>query len=211
MEYFLTLTLTPAKIPPEYKADSHRYITKLFNHFLTILRRKKYKYFHKNTGRYFFFDLTKAKEKLKYVWVIEFQKGTHNAHMHILCNQYLPIIILRKVWEDIGGGTQMYIEPVKSRIGISNYITDYIIKGIKDTPEYIKNNYGFKYFQRRYSISKSCKRPDKPIFELFKDKSFEEKEKELISQNLGWIIPLLDSDGNIVYKFDKNTPAPPKL
>ncbi len=213
LEYFITLTLDSTKIPSAYKNDTHKYITKLFNHFLTILRRKKYKYFHENTGRYFYFDLTKAKDKLKYVWVIEFQKKTHNAHMHILTNQYLPAVVLRSIWSDVGGGTQMRLEKVKSRKGISNYITDYLVKGIKDTPANLKLGYGFKYFERRYSVSNSCTKPEKKMKELFKLLPNELKEKELMKQNLGWIVKELYNADNDYFKvvFDSNSPAPQNL
>lgn len=208
LDRFITLTLDPKKIPVEYQNDTHRYITKLFNHFLTVLRRKKYPYWMASQNRYFYFDLSKATEKLKYVWVIEFQKKTHNAHMHILTNQYLPAVVIRKIWEDIGGGTQMRLEKVISTKGISNYITDYLVKGIKDTDVTVKQGYGFKYFERRYSVSKSCIKPEKQLNELFKYLPNELKEKELIKQNLGWIVKELynqDTDYTKV-KFD-NSPA----
>lgn len=210
LDRFITLTLDPKKIPVEYQNDTHKYITKLFNHFLTVLRRKKYIYWMESQQKMFHFDLSKANEKLKYVWVIEFQKKTHNAHMHILTNQWLPAVVIRKIWEDVGGGTQMRIEPVKSIKGISNYITDYLVKGIKDTPVTVKQGYGFKFFERRYSVSKSCTKPDKKLNELFKYLPNEMKEKELVKQNLGWIVKELynaDTDYFKV-KFDNNSPAP---
>lgn len=210
LERFITLTLDPKKIPVEYQNDTHKYITKLFNHFLTILRRKKYPYWMESQQKMFYFDLSKANEKLKYVWVIEFQKKTHNAHMHILTNQWLPAVVIRKIWEDIGGGTQMRIEPVKSIKGISNYITDYLVKGIKDTPVTVKQGYGFKYFERRYSVSNSCTKPEKKLKELFKLLPNELKEKELMKQNLGWIVKeLYNADTNYFkVRFDNNFPAP---
>ena len=146
LKYFLTLTLDPTKIPAEYKDNTHKYITKIFNHFLTILRRNKE---------------IKSQQKLKYVWVIEFQKNG-NAHMHILLNNYLNIRTVRKLWQHVGGGIQMKIEKVDSLAGISNYISDYIVKGIKG--EFEEKSYGFKYFERRYSISKSCIRPPKNVY-----------------------------------------------
>lgn len=147
LAYFLTLTLDPVKIPQEYKESTHKYITKIFNHFMTILKRNK---------------INRSEEVLKYVWVVEFQKNG-NAHLHILLNKFLPIRIVRKLWKHVGGGAQMKIEKVQTLIGISNYISDYIVKGIKG--EFEEKPYGFKYFERRYSISKSCQRPQKISYE----------------------------------------------
>ncbi len=212
LDRFITFTLDPKKIPMEYQNNTHKYITKLFNHFLTVLRRKKYSYWMESQQKMFYFDLSKANEKLKYVWVIEFQKKTHNAHMHILTNQWLPAVVIRKIWEDVGGGTQMKLEPVRSIKGISNYITDYLVKGIKDTPENVSEGSGFKYFERRYSVSKSCIKPEKKLNELFKYLPNEFKEKELIKQNLGWIVKeLYNQDTNYFkVKFD-NSSAPKNI
>ena len=168
--YFLTLTLDPQKIPPEYKDNTHRYITKIFNHFVTILKRTK--------------EIKKS-SKLKYVWVIEFQKNG-NAHMHILLNKFLNIRTVRELWTHVGGGLQMNIQKIKTLEGISNYISDYIVKGIKGDIE--EKMYGFKYFERRYSISKSCIRPEKALYSKLtlkqqmtdlKDVDFEEIYNEL--------------------------------
>lgn len=140
---FLTLTLDPKKIPTDYIDDTHKYITKIFNHFITILKRHK---------------VNKSNLELKYVWVIEFQKNG-NAHMHILFNKFLPIKVIRSLWLHVGGGVQMKAEQADSLIGISNYISDYIVKGIKG--EFEDKPYGFRYNQKRYSISRSCIRPNK--------------------------------------------------
>lgn len=156
--YFLTLTLDPSLIPEKYTSarqnHTHKYITKLFNHFITVLKRKSFQYFNKSKNTWETYSNTNEKEKLKYVWVMEFQKNG-NAHLHILLNQYLPIDIVREIWTHVGGGHIMKVENVKSLNGISYYLTDYIVKGIKhDSTE----QSGFKYFERRYSISKSCDR-----------------------------------------------------
>lgn len=152
---FLTLTLDPKKIPYEYfhRVEltfktivinrTHEYITKLLNLFILNIKRKY---------------LKKQNEVLKYVWVIEFQKNGM-AHLHMVVNQFLPIKLLRKEWARIGGGVQMHIAKVKSLVGVSSYIGDYIVKGFKN--EFIDTNLqaGFKYNERRYSVSRSCIKP----------------------------------------------------
>lgn len=163
LDRFLTLTLKPSVIPEEYKDNTHKYITKLFNHFITVLKRKKFKYFDKKKRKYFTFDLKKSDLKLKYVWVIEYQKTTKNAHLHIVFNQYLPIIVLRKIWVHVGGGHSMKILKVRSVGGISSYITDYIVKGIKNDISNSTHTCYFRFCQKRYSVSRSCIRQKKMI------------------------------------------------
>lgn len=154
---FLTLTLDPKKIPIEYLHETeigfrkiqvnhtHRYITKLLNHFLVIIKR-----------RY----VNKSKTLLKYVWVVEFQQNGM-AHIHMVINQFLPIKLLRYEWSRIGGGVQMNISKVKTIVGVSNYIGNYIVKGLKTQYELKDQKGGFKYNERRYSVSQSCVKPEK--------------------------------------------------
>jgi len=159
LSYFLTLTLDPSKIPPSYTKNTHEYITKLFNHFITVIKRKKFKYHHKIKNRYYTLNFKSQGDKLKYVWVIEFQKNG-NAHLHILFSKYLPIDIIRKVWSHVGGGNMMRIEKVFSLEGVSHYVSDYIVKGIHNNSNEASQ---LKYFQKRYSISRSCIRPESKI------------------------------------------------
>ncbi|MBI3379451.1 hypothetical protein HY029_01705 [Candidatus Gottesmanbacteria bacterium] len=180
LSYFLSLTLRPDKIPKEYFSDgvnnTHSYITKLFNLFSTQLKRKTYLVWNKKLRKYIKFSLKNSKTKLKYVWVIEFTpKGIfHLAHLHILLNKFLPIEALRKEWKRIGGGQQMKIEPARSISGVSRYITDYIAKGLKQS----NSGKGFiKYFEKRYAISKSCKRPNNTNFLSVNNLSIEDKRR----------------------------------
>jgi len=148
--YFLTLTLDPAHIPPEYIPEgdnlTHKYITQKFNVLLTNLRRK-YK-------------------QIKYVWVVEFQQNG-NAHLHILLDQRIDIDLVRTIWTRIGGGHIMRIERVKSLSGIANYLSNYIVKSINDNAD----SHNLHYFERRYSISQSCNRPNKTLEPLIVDDS----------------------------------------
>ncbi len=169
--YFLTLTLDPKTVPLEYLSEhqnrTHEYLTKIFNVFLTSLRREKmYK-----------------EESVKFVWVIEFQQNG-NAHMHILFNKLPYISYVRRMWVRVGGGLQMRVLKVESIQGISNYIGNYIVKGIKGN----KNSSNtFNFFEKRFSISKYCIRPTNQIQELFPNKSLQEKYLALQSSGLEWI------------------------
>jgi hypothetical protein len=154
--HFLTLTLDPVKLSDEEKQNTHRYITKKFNHFLTILKRKSFTYTSKS-GKEHTLNLKKGSSKLLYLWVIEFQQNG-NAHMHILFNRFLPVAVIRKVWQHVGGGLMMHISKVRSLKATAIYVSGYIVKGIKHNPDQPS---GFLYFQRRYSMSRSCIRPKK--------------------------------------------------
>ena len=197
--YHLVLTLDGTKIPPEFKNsevnDTHKYITQKFNHFMTLLKRARQDYTKKD-GQVKHFDFSKLEEKLKYVWVIEFQEGTHNAHMHILLNQFLPIEVIRKLWMHVGGGVQMKVKRVKTVKGLAIYVTKYISKGLNGAENnQIHLDYGFKYFERRYAISNSCKRREKnSIVRLFDIlPTFDLKAKFLIKQGLDWIVNELNN------------------
>lgn len=194
LTYFITLTLDSRKLTTEEKSDTHAYITKKFNHFKTILNRKKFNYYDPRIKRYFTFDLSK-REIFKYLWVIEFQKNG-NAHLHVLCNQFLPVIILRKVWEQVGGGHRIDIQNVRSVERVSNYISSYLVKGIKDSDLQANKGYGFKYGQRRYSISRSCRKPERNVIKAFEKASFDVRKKILKLQGLDWIITELENDND---------------
>ncbi len=165
---FLTLTLDPNKVPPEYLSEfnnnTHKYITKIFNAFLVSLKRNKvYK-----------------DQKIKYLWVIEFQKNG-NAHLHILFNLLPHINNVREIWERVGGGVIMKVLKIKSQAGISNYIGNYIVKGIKGAVMY-RNT--FKFFEKRYSISRSCTRPANSVTEYLPDFTLTEKLNSLKTPKL---------------------------
>jgi hypothetical protein len=202
--YLLTLTLDPQKIPKEYTEHTHKYITKLFNHFITTLKRKRFRYYDKRKSQWFVFDLKNSDKKLKYVWVCEFQKNG-NAHLHILFNQFLPVEILRSVWVQIGGGHIMKIEKVKSPQGISMYLTNYIVKGLKNQ----EKEKGFRYFERRYSISKSCARTKSEIQPMITipDASAREILYALEQVGLGWCRPFMYNLSKDTYTIYFNTEA----
>lgn len=208
ISYHLVLTLDPKVIPSEYLSEdinnTHSYITKLFNHFITILKRNRYSYFNKKKKKYFTFELSKQSTTLKYLWVLQFQPNTGNAHLHILLNQFLPAEIIRKVWIYVGGGHDLKIENVKTVEGVSRYITDYIVDGLD--PEKSHPLGGFKYFERRYSVSKSCIKPPKKSRRIFEGLSPDELKKKLVDHKLGFVFDELENsnspDLDITFKTD---------
>lgn len=187
---FLTLTLDPKKIPKEYYSEieigfrkhtinkTHEYITKLLNHFLVIIKRKY---------------INKSKEPLKYVWVVEFQQNGM-THIHMVINRFLPIRLMRYEWSRIGGGVQMDIGRVKTLIGVSNYIGNYIIKGLKNQYESINQKGGFKYNERRYSVSRYCIKPKKHKIISLNKLSEEDKNKCIKLFNLEEVYNTLKSE-----------------
>jgi hypothetical protein len=141
LDHLLTLTLDPKKIPYEYLNENgnytHRYITKLFNHFLVTLKRK-------------------INKDIKYAWVCEFQKNG-NAHLHVVVNRFLPIETIKRYWTRIGGGHDMKIEIVKNIYTMDSYLIKYLVKGFNKN----ESSNGFRGGEKRYSISQSCKRVSK--------------------------------------------------
>ena len=198
--YKLDLTLDGTKIPYEYKNDevndTHKYITKILNHFLTLLKRTKKDYVKKKTGQIKHFDYSQLEQALKYVWVLEFQKDTKNAHLHMLINQFLPIEVIRELWMYVGGGVEMRIERARTVNGAAIYATKYIVKGLNgiDNIE-ISLDCGFKYYERRYAISNSCERkPKNSIIRLFDIlPTFDLKTKFFVKQGLDWIVNELNN------------------
>lgn len=197
LKYFLTLTLDPKKLTPDIRSEevnnTHKYITKLFNHFTTILRRKTFTFYSTRYKKKCTIDLKSKEEKLKYVWVAEFQKETGNAHLHVLINHFLPVSVIREVWSHVGGGHIMWIEKVKSVKGISSYVTDYIVKGLKH-PDSSDPLAGFKFFERRYAVSNSCIKPKKVGKPMYEGLTNSEMAYVLEADGLGWVYDELQND-----------------
>lgn len=132
LQYFFTLTLNPEKIPDEYKDNTHKYITSLFNKLMLYLKRE-----------------LKLKKSLKYIWVMEYQKNG-NAHLHGMWNLRLDVNVIRRIWVNVGGGQQMVIGKAKDMTKTARYVSKYLSKSLT-SPH-------FYYFQKRYAISLSCVR-----------------------------------------------------
>ncbi len=170
---YLTLTLDPSKLSPENILESrtHNIITSYFNRLITTIKRKKFNYFNVKKNQHYQFNLKNSGEKLKYIWVIEFQKNGL-AHMHVLLNQFLPIEVIREAWVHIGGGHIMYIDKVENLNAVSNYITKYFCKEFNPKNE---QRLTFRFFEKRYSISQSCQRSPKITQKMF-DKDTDNSE-----------------------------------
>ena len=90
----------------------------------------------------------------------------------------------------------MKVKRVKTVKGLAIYVTKYISKGLNGADNNdIHLDYGFKYFERRYAISNSCKRREKnSIVRLFDIlPTFDLKAKFLINQGLDWIVNELNN------------------
>jgi len=159
MRYFLTLTLDPAVIPTEYKARTHKYITKIFNTFLTDIRR--------------------IQKELKYVWVVEFQQNG-NAHLHIVLDTRLDIRKVREIWTRIGGGVQSYVDYIHNLSSTANYISKYIGKGLYNV-QYLY------HFEKRYGISRSCTRPKPATEKFYPELTSSGKQIVLHQQGNAWV------------------------
>lgn len=186
--YFLTLTLDPKKIPTEYysetKNDTHKYITKIFNTFILDLKRKNI-----------------SNRKIKYIWIMEFQKNGR-AHLHILIN-FNDKNLIRKIWVRVGGGHIMDIQPAQTIEGLSRYLSDYIVKGLKQD---ITDVSYFKYFEKRFSISQSCRKPKNNVNALLNGQTVEEKMQ--ILEELGFkeiynSLMTVDYEDKLIYFEDK--------
>lgn len=101
---FLTLTLDPKKLNGE---DSTKYLKRCFQKLRSLLHRKYGK-------------------ALTYVCVLEYQKNG-NAHLHILLNQRIEIDWLKKKWQAVGGGWNVWITMVTIR-RVVNYVSKYFSK-----------------------------------------------------------------------------------
>ena len=211
--YFLTLTLDPKVIPEKYLGDStnqtHKYITKIFNHFTTVLRRKKFSYFNERNKRFYTFDLKKQEQKLKYLWVLQFLPQTGIAHLHVLVNQFLPIKIIRKLWQEVGGGVTMDIEKIKNLAATTRYITNYLVDGLKIHES--KTPSGFLYFERRYSVSKSCIKPAKNTTRLYPDLTPNQLKAKLEEKKLGSLFADLDNPESDDFEITITPGLPPKI
>jgi hypothetical protein len=57
--------------------------------------------------------------------VLEFQKKTGMAHLHVLTNQYIEFEWIKRKWQDIGGGEHVHIEHIDVHRAIA-YLTPYL-------------------------------------------------------------------------------------
>jgi hypothetical protein len=105
LQYFLTLTLDPKKVP----GTKHqiKYLKTTYNKFREYLKRK--------------FGTAP-----KYITVVELtKKGV--PHLHILIDRYIPQAWISNVWSRLGGGHRVWIERVEVR-DVARYLSKYLTK-----------------------------------------------------------------------------------
>jgi hypothetical protein len=62
-----------------------------------------------------------------YIAVLEFQKSTGFAHLHIVIDRYIDHAWARKAWQAVGGGQHVHIEEVNTR-NTGAYLSKYLSK-----------------------------------------------------------------------------------
>jgi hypothetical protein len=110
LKRFVTLTLDPGRIT-EGK-DSVTYIRECFNKFRVYLGR--------DYG------------KIKYISVVEFQKKSGIAHLHVLVGSYIPQAWIKQAWMSCGGGWMVDIRQVDVH-RIPQYLSKYLTKDLLNT------------------------------------------------------------------------------
>ena len=142
-QYFWTLTLDPKKIniPPELNPDEARshqaqYINKIWNKFMTFIRRKH--------------------PDIVYICIREFHANRKYFHLHILMNKYIKYENFAGRWERYGGGKIGWVEKMtdKGYVDVQHivrYVVKYITKMGTIDAEYYPPNC------RRYTVSRCIK------------------------------------------------------
>ena len=91
----------------------------------------------------------------------------------------------------------MRVEEVRTLEGISNYVSDYIVKGLKG-----REGIGFRYFEKRFAISQTCVRPSRVVIPLFPTLSGKELQQRLSDSKLGWVYDLLRDTADTDYALE---------
>ena len=116
MSRLLTLTLNPAKVPPD--KEPHKYLTERWNALRTRLKRE--------IGDF------------SYVWVREEQENG-NPHLHAIVSRFLPQQVVSKAWAELGGGKVVDIRQVDRVEKVAHYVGKYLTKNaLTDLPDGIQ-------------------------------------------------------------------------
>lgn len=179
LDYFFTFTLDPKKIPEEFKDNTHKYITLLFNKLILYLKRE-----------------CKFSTPLKYFWVMEYQKNG-NAHMHGMWNQFVDVNKVRAIWISIGGGKIMYLTKPENILKTARYVCKYLAKALDSEDSQ------FYYFQKRYSISQNCVRSKSVTITSSVDswKDLVYRSYPSIRDDLSKLIDFEDKDPSFSFNF----------
>jgi len=108
---FLTLTLDPAKIPDAPKFDDVPRIE-----YLQKCWRKMRIYMYRSYPG------------LEFIAVLELQKATGRAHLHILISQFIPQSWIQASWHAVGGGWVSIKQADLHRV--SGYVSKYLTKDV---------------------------------------------------------------------------------
>lgn len=91
----------------------------------------------------------------KFIAVLEFQKRTGLAHLHIVVDRYLPREWVQERWVAVGGGPHVDIRPVEAH-RVAAYLSKYLTKeAMLNVPDGI----------RRVSTSRSIRLNEKKVSE----------------------------------------------
>ena len=100
----LTLTLDPKKLSKGEASD--RYIRDCWRSMRVLLAKKHGK-------------------SVDFFCVLEFQKKTGMAHLHVLTNQYIEFEWIKKKWQGVGGGEHVDIRHIDVHRAVA-YLTPYL-------------------------------------------------------------------------------------
>jgi hypothetical protein len=67
----------------------------------------------------------KVEKSVDFFCVLEFQKKTEMAHLHVLTNQYIEFEWIKKKWQKVGGGEHVHIEQIDVHRAVA-YLTPYL-------------------------------------------------------------------------------------
>ena len=123
---FLTLTFDTKQYSPEqtYELGSH-----YFNLFIKYLKYYNFKF--------------------QYFKVLEFTKQ-HYAHYHVILDCFIPIHLIKRLWQKITGSFIVFIKPVRSAKKLISYLLYYLTK----VSSFDLNKIFYQYSLRRYSYSR---------------------------------------------------------
>jgi len=102
------------------------------------------------------------KEAPKYIAVMELQKRTGMAHLHIVVDRYIEQAWIKKNWRALGGGEQVHIQHVdvhRSAAYLSKYLSKDLLLGIPA---------GVRRVSTSRSINLSEKKPPEYAWQIIK-------------------------------------------
>lgn len=134
---FMTLTLDPMKLATPDEAEV------FYRHFeaqketgqachcgtCTTLQRKSVVYIRGCWSKMRTYFLRRYSEPPKFIAVMELQKRTGLAHLHIVVDRYIEQAWIKKNWTAVGGGEQVHIQLVDAHRSAA-YLSKYLSKDL---------------------------------------------------------------------------------